>query len=129
MCFFLFISIPNPLYHFTSHIYLFLFFFLAGCLFVCIVCSCVYARNSREINLRNGKVFNAHWQNCENTRWKCLCIIAQLCTGYMECSLCHDQSWAAQLKIVYNFSCAYVGFTQPHTQLISLFNGVKNYRR
>lgn len=74
---------------------------------VCNTVNCVQKRCSNKINLRDRKVFNALWQNCENTRWKCLCISAQLCTGYMECSLCRDQSWAVQLKNVYKFRSAY----------------------
>lgn len=74
---------------------------------MCNTVNCVHKRCSNKINLRDRKVFNALWQNCENTRWKCLCISAQLCTGYMECSLCRDQSWAVQLKNVYKFRSAY----------------------
>lgn len=99
---------------------------------------CTYTKSKtelwcfRKINLRDRKVFNAHWHHCgKSFRWKYLCISAQLCTGYMECSLCHDQSWALHnWKSFTSFSCAYWLSRSPDMlatgpESLSHFNGWK----
>lgn len=79
-----------------------------SCLRRCVsVCVFVDDYSAKDKSVLTGKCLTRSGSNCcvRNTRWNCLCISAQICTGYMECSLCHSQSsnCCTDLKIVYKF--------------------------